>query len=176
MFFRELEAGDFVAVHRVRMAVKENQLSDPSKVTLQDYSLLLKNRGKGWLCESGGEVVGFAIADVAEGSVWTLFVLPEFEGKGIGKTLHKLMVNYCLGEGLLEKLWLSTDPATRGEAFYQKAGWKPVGVEKNGEIKFELTKKDWQRRGPAIHTEGFLPVIDECSLKEAGCSSRSITS
>ena len=148
MLYREISIEDFAAVHRVRMAVKENKLSDPTKVTFDDYALMLKESGRGWLCESEGEVVGFAIADVAEGSIWALFVLPEFEGMGIGMELHKLMVSYCFEEGRLDKLWLSTDPGTRAEAFYRTAGWKPIAVERNGEIRLELHKETWQLRCP----------------------------
>ena len=148
MLYRELTIEDFTAVHRVRMAVKENKLSDPTKVTFDDYAIMLKERGRGWLCESEGEVVGFAIADAAEGSIWALFVLPEFDGRGIGRALHDRMVSWCFGEASLSRLWLSTDPGTRAEAFYKKAGWQPIAVEENGEIRFELRKETWQPRSP----------------------------
>jgi len=50
-------------------------------------------RGKGWVCKVDGEVVGFAIVDLKEHNIWALFLRPEFEGMGIGKELHRLMID-----------------------------------------------------------------------------------
>ena len=35
-------------------------------------------------------------------------------------------------------IWLTTEPNTRAEHFYAVAGWRRVGVEGNGEVRFEL--------------------------------------
>ena len=39
-------------------------------------------------------------------------------------------------------IWLGTSPNTRAENFYRANGWKEVGRRKNGEIKFEMGKKN----------------------------------
>lgn len=145
MLFRKATIADFEKIHNVRMTVRENQLSDPGKVTFDDYLLMLEKQGIGWICETQDQLVAFAIADLEGGSIWALFVLPAFEGMGIGRKLLNLMLNYCFDCTTLEKLWLSTDPATRAEAFYSKAGWKKSGIEENGEIRFELSKIAWQK-------------------------------
>ncbi|WP_017733261.1 GNAT family N-acetyltransferase [Nafulsella turpanensis] len=137
---------DYKELHHVRMSVQENKLSDPTKVSFEDYSLMLNERGVGWLCEIEGQVVGFAIADAVSSSIWALFVLPDFEGKGIGLRLHNTMVNWCFEHASLEQLWLSTDPNTRAESFYLKAGWKITEMNEDGEIRFELSKKVWEQR------------------------------
>ncbi|WP_324371072.1 GNAT family N-acetyltransferase, partial [Pedobacter sp.] len=49
--------------------------------------------GRGWVCEIGSQIVGFSIVDLRERSVWALFVDPAFAEKGIGKELHRLMIN-----------------------------------------------------------------------------------
>ena len=144
LLIRSATIADFAALHRVRMQVRENKLSDPAKVTFNDYAQMLEHNGAGWLCEAAGEVVGFAIADIKHSSIWALFVLPEWEGRGIGKKLHDMMVSWCFASTPLEYLWLTTDPGTRAEAFYQKAGWVPTGIE-NGEIRFELQKQAWEQ-------------------------------
>lgn len=145
MHLRLATIADYSALHRVRMAVHENQLSDPAKVTYNDYSAMLDSRGRGWVCEEENEVVGFAIADLQTAGIWALFVLPGYEGRGIGKQLHQTMISWCFEQTQtkLQELWLCTDPNTRAEAFYRRAGWRVTGTEANGEIRFTLTKQYW---------------------------------
>lgn len=116
------------------MAVLENKLSDPALVTHAMCRDMLLERGAGWVCEAEGKVVGFAIVDLTRSNVWALVVDPLFEKKGIGRKLHDLMVSWSFAAGQ-PKLWLTTDPGTRAEAFYRKAGWVETGIEQNGEIR-----------------------------------------
>ncbi len=104
---------------------------------------MLDDRGRGWVCEEGNQVVGFAIADLQTASIWALFVLPDYEGRGIGKKLHHTMISWCFEQTKLQELWLSTGQYTRAEAFYRRAGWEAAGTEANGEIRFSLTKQRW---------------------------------
>jgi GNAT superfamily N-acetyltransferase len=62
-------------------------------VTDKDCVEYLTLRGKGWVCEMA-QLVGFAIADLIDNNIWALFVHPDFEGKGIGKTLHDMMLDW----------------------------------------------------------------------------------
>lgn len=137
MQIRKATLFDYEQIHAVRMAVKENKLSDPSRVTYQDYQDKL-HTGRGWVCEVADKIVGFAIVDFRNASVWALFVHPDFEGTGIGRALHDQMVSWSFSDGGLKKLFLSTDPGTRADAFYRKAGWQAKGMQENGELGFEL--------------------------------------
>ncbi|HEY0066496.1 MAG TPA: GNAT family N-acetyltransferase [Flavisolibacter sp.] len=148
MIYREATTNDIEQMHRVRMAVKENVLSNPALVTHQDYVNYLTTIGKGWLCESGGEVLGFAIVGTEEKNVWALFVSPEAEGKGIGKTLHNTLLDWYFSHHT-EPLWLTTSPGTRAEEFYRRCGWTEVGRQANGEVKFEKRGKAEGKRGKA---------------------------
>jgi GNAT superfamily N-acetyltransferase len=136
MFFREATRKDIPQMHAIRTAVHENKLSDPTLIKSEHYRVLLE-RGKGWVCEEDNEVQGFAVVDLPEAKVWALFVRPEKEGKFIGRMLHDMMIAWCFSRGM-PKLWLTTDPNTRAERFYRKAGWTEVGVEPNGELRFEM--------------------------------------
>ena len=143
MNIRVAEIKDIYQVQVVRNLVKENQLSDPALVPDSDVEDYITRRGKGWVCEIDGEVVGFAIADLVDNNIWALFIHPDFEGIGIGKKLHEEMLNWYFSQ-TDKTVWLGTSPKTRAELFYRKAGWKEVGVHGKGEIKFEMTKDEWR--------------------------------
>ena len=144
MNFREAQVTDIPQMQMVRHSVKENVLSDPALVTDKDCEEYITVRGKGWVCDFGGIIVGFSIADLKEKNVWALFVNSEFEGKGIGKRLHKEMLDWYFTQ-TKEKIWLGTEPKSRAETFYRMNGWKEVGLHGKGEIKFEMSFQNWQK-------------------------------
>jgi GNAT superfamily N-acetyltransferase len=143
MNIRVAEIKDIYQIQIVRNLVKENQLSNPALVPDSDVADYITRRGKGWVCEIEGEVVGFAIADLVDNNIWALFIHPGFERIGIGKKLHDEMLNWYFSQ-TDKTVWLGTSPQTRAELFYRKAGWKEVGVHGKGEIKFEMTKDEWR--------------------------------
>ncbi|GAB2821912.1 GNAT family N-acetyltransferase [Ferruginibacter profundus] len=143
MIFREALTSDIKQIQVVRNAVKENVLSNPGLVTDKDCVEYLTLRGKGWVCEKDGTIIGFAIADLIDNNIWALFVHPDFEKNGIGKTLHDTMLNWYFDQQK-EKVWLSTGPNTRAEKFYALQGWRTVGLYGKGETKFEMTAEEWK--------------------------------
>jgi GNAT superfamily N-acetyltransferase len=144
MIFREALIADIAQMQIVRNAVKENVLSDPALVPDKDYVLFMTERGKGWVCVIENTVVGFAIADLQDDNIWALFILPEYEHKGIGQALQKIMLNWYFAQGK-EKVWLGTAFNTRAEAFYKQSGWAVVGLHGTKETKFEMTKTNWEQ-------------------------------
>ncbi|HET6723362.1 MAG TPA: GNAT family N-acetyltransferase [Chitinophagaceae bacterium] len=142
MKIRVAEIKDIPQIQMVRNLVTENRLSDPALVSDSDVQDYMNSRGKGWVCEINGGVVGFAIADLVDNNIWALFIHPNFERMGIGKKLHDEMLNWYFSR-TDKTLWLGTAPGTRAETFYRKAGWKEVGIHGKGEIKFEMSKEDW---------------------------------
>jgi len=142
MKIRVAEIKDIPEIQVVRNLVTENRLSDPALVPDSDVEDYINRRGKGWVCEINGGIVGFAIADLVDNNIWALFIHPDFERLGIGKKLHDEMLNWYFSR-TDKTLWLGTAPKTRAEMFYRKAGWKEVGIHGKGEIKFEMTKEDW---------------------------------
>ncbi|MET0394429.1 MAG: GNAT family N-acetyltransferase [Chitinophagaceae bacterium] len=143
MQLRQAILTDIPQLTVLRLSVTENQLSDPGLVTEQDYITYLSQRGRGWVCETGGLVTGFAIVDNTDHNVWALFVLPGYEGQGIGRRLHDAMLDWYFSQGETF-IWLGTAPGTRAERFYRKAGWQDRGLRPNGEKRFELTAAQWQ--------------------------------
>ena len=142
MIFREATVADIKQIQKVRNAVKENTLSDPGLVTDQDCEAFMCVRGKGWVCEADGLIVGFSIVDLKDHNIWALFVDPAFENMGIGRRLHDMMLDWYFSQ-TQTTVWLGTSPNTRAESFYRKSGWTAVGQHGQGEIKFEMTFGDW---------------------------------
>jgi GNAT superfamily N-acetyltransferase len=143
MTFRDAWTSDITQMQSVRSSVKENVLSNPALVTSGDYEEYITVRGKGWVCEINDSIAGFSIADLKENNIWALFVRPEFEGRGIGRKLHDIMLDWYFSK-TKEYVWLSTERKSRAEIFYKKAGWKEAGQYGKEEIKFEMTSKDWE--------------------------------
>ena len=81
MIFREATTCDIKQIQIVRNSVKENTLSDPNLVTDEDCEEFISVRGKGWVCEIDERIVGFAIADLKDNNIWTLFLHPNYEKK-----------------------------------------------------------------------------------------------
>ena len=118
-------------------------MPDPAYVTDADCVGFISVRGKGWVCETDNVILGFSIVDLKEKNIWALFIKPDFEAKGIGKKLHRLMLDWYFNQ-TKETVWLGTSPATRAATFYRLNGWKEVGTNGPKEIKFEMSYKNWK--------------------------------
>jgi GNAT superfamily N-acetyltransferase len=129
-------------MHRVRMSVLENRLADPTLIRPEHYRAMIAENGRGWVAEVEGRVAGFAIADLSRSNIWALFVDRAQEGCGIGRELHDRMLDWLFDSGA-ERVWLSTDPDTRAERFYRRAGWAAVGEQSGGEVRFEISRPAW---------------------------------
>jgi GNAT superfamily N-acetyltransferase len=134
MSFRRATSADIDAIFVVRFAVKENKLSNPARVTREMCEDYLDKLGRGWVCEIDDQIVGFSYAAKADHSIWALFVLPEFEGRGIGKTLLNLATDWLFEIGA-ERVILSTEASTRADRFYVAQGWTR-GEMKDEEVRF----------------------------------------
>ena len=143
MTIREAILADIPQIQIVRNSVTENVLSDPALVPDSDCEDYMFRRGKGWVAEEKGTILGFAIADLQDHNIWALFLHPDAEGKGIGKQLHKIMLDWYFLQ-TNETVWLSTGFNTRAETFYRMQGWREVGLYGTKETKFEMSSEDWK--------------------------------
>ena len=141
MRIRIASEADIGEMHRIRMRVRENRLLDAARVQPADYRRMLTADGRGWVAEVANRVVGFAVANLSRANIWALFVDPDFERLGVGRALHDEMVHWLFNAGV-DPLWLTTDPGTRAESFYEAAGWQRVGFQ-GGEVRLELTMREW---------------------------------
>jgi GNAT superfamily N-acetyltransferase len=142
---REALVADIPQMMVVRLAVRENRLSNPALVPYSAYVEYLTERGKGWVYEVNGQIIGFAIIDLWDNSIWALFVDPEAENQGVGRQLHDQMLAWYFTQ-TQETVWLGTAPNTRAATFYRKSGWIDVGMHGKNEIKFEMPHAAWLQR------------------------------
>ena len=134
---RAATAADIPGMQRVRMSVLENRLVS-RVITDSDVREAIERSGRGWVVESQGEIVGFAIGNAESGNVWALFVHPSHERRGHGRRLHDALLNWLWSRGL-DRLWLTTEPHTRAQRFYEAAGWRRKGTTESGELRYEIT-------------------------------------
>lgn len=119
---RDATAADIPAMAAIRLAVTENALSNPARITTQMYLDYLDALGHGWVCEQGGRIIGFSYAARADGSIWALFVDPGFEGRGAGQQLLRRATDWLFAQGHAQ-VQLGTQAHTRADRFYLAQGW-----------------------------------------------------
>ena len=137
--YRRATADDIPAMSRVRLAVRENALSNPARVTEAMYRDYLDALGRGWVAELDGAIIGFSYADRADASIWALFVDPACEGLGAGKRLLRLAVDWLFEIGH-DEIRLGTQANTRADRFYAAQGWTREGMSNDIEVGFRLRR------------------------------------
>lgn len=119
-------ATDITAIFAIRTAVKENPLSleqlTEMGITPDAILEMLVIPDCIWVAEVNEIAAGFAIADKEEGSIFALFVLPEYEGLGLGGQLMDHAETALFQQ--YTQIWLETDSLSRAAAFYQRRGWE----------------------------------------------------
>ena len=141
--FRQATVADIPEMSRIRIAVKENALSNPGRITEAMYRDYLEALGRGWVAELDGEMIGFAYADRTDSSIWALFVDPAREGLGAGKQLLRLAADWLFEIGN-DEIRLGTSAHTRADRFYAAQGWTREGMKDDVEVWFRLRRADWR--------------------------------
>ena len=119
---------DIPAMTRIRLAVVENALSDPARITHAMYVDHVAGRGRSWVAEADGAIVGFSSADGTDGSIWALFVAPGREGHGYGQALLREAAGWLFALGHAH-VRLTTGAGTRADRFYAAQGWRRDAVD-----------------------------------------------
>lgn len=143
--FRRAERADIPAMSAIRLAVTENALSDPGRITAAMYEDYLDHSGRGWVAEVDGAIVAFCYADSIDGSIWALFVQPGWEGRGLARHLLGLAVDWLFTTGH-DSVALTTAAGTRADRFYAAQGWRRLGLcDDDRNVEYLLHRDDWYR-------------------------------
>jgi GNAT superfamily N-acetyltransferase len=145
ILFREAMAADLPGITRVRTSVVENALTveqlDERGITETSVAASFLTDSKGWVAMRQEEIVAFSIADRATQSIFALFVLPGYEGQGLGSTLLDLALAWLWKNGAA-RVWLTTGPGTKAVRFYEKRGWTCTGKGPRGDLRYELGRPE----------------------------------
>ncbi len=139
MHIREAVRGDIPRLQQIRAAVRENILRDQSLVQPRDYEDHIDGRGRTWVAEDDGVILGFSSADGQTATIWALFVDPAHEGRGAGRALLAPAVAWLFDRGA-DVVALTTAPGTRAERFYRAGGWTAHGLSASGELRLSLAR------------------------------------
>jgi GNAT superfamily N-acetyltransferase len=137
--FRRATVEDIPAMSRIRLAVRENVLSDPARITETMYRHYLDALGRGWVAELDGAIIGFSYADRTDASIWALFVDPAREGLGAGSRLLRLAADWLFEIGN-DEVRLGTQAHTRADRFYAAHGWTREGMRNQIEVGYRLRR------------------------------------
>jgi GNAT superfamily N-acetyltransferase len=141
--FREATAADLAGIMQVRVSVVENALSreqlELRGITNASIAASFLADSKGWIAEQGEQIVAFSIADRKTHSIFALFVLPGFEGHGLGSRLLDLALCW-LWENGAERVWLTTDPQARAARFYERRGWVCTFTDPGRDSRYECLR------------------------------------
>lgn len=88
-------------------------------ITPETLATMLQTDCCAWIAEINGEAIAFSIANLTEKTIFGMFVLPAFEGRGAGRHLMQQAEEWLWSQGA-EQIWLLTgnDPGLRAYSFY----------------------------------------------------------
>ena len=145
MNIREAQIEDIETLFNIRTSVIENHQSREELVTLgitpETVAEMLQSDCRAWIAEIDEQPIAFSMANAAEKTIFAMFVLPSFEGRGAGRALMQQAEQWLWLQGVEEICLLTgNDPNLRAYGFYLHLGWIPVDIQPDGQIKF-LKKK-----------------------------------
>ena len=94
-----------------------------------------------FVVESDGELIGFSCggpsdnedADATTGELWSIYLLKQYWGKGIGKQLHDTLIDHLRDCGFQKlTLWV-LEANKRTRRWYERQGWELEGSRKTDE-------------------------------------------
>ncbi|EHK64621.1 GNAT family N-acetyltransferase [Achromobacter arsenitoxydans] len=132
--YRAARAQDVAACIDIRGKTRENAFSEQDLaavgVTLESWGAAVRDGAlPGYVATVQGRICGYCFGDRETGEIVVLALLPEYEGRGAGKTLLGLVIR-DLKELGFTRLFLgcATDPAVRSHGFYRRLGWRSTGT------------------------------------------------
>ncbi|ERH62673.1 hypothetical protein N172_07425 [Pantoea dispersa EGD-AAK13] len=109
----------------VRISVIENHLSREEMqrigITENVVADLIEKSCCAWVATDNEKIIGFSMILPDEGCLFAAFVLPEYEGRGIGRRLVEIAEKELFRHH--EIAWLETDKQSRAAKFYIQLGW-----------------------------------------------------
>jgi ribosomal protein S18 acetylase RimI-like enzyme len=147
--YRLAVSADAVECIALRGRTRENAISaaalDSMGITVGSWGDGIETgRLRGYLCTDDNTIVGYCFGDRESGEIVVLAVLPQYEGRGIGRSLLSQAVQDLRSLGYTRLfLGCSSDPSHRSYGFYRHLGWKATGsFDTNDDEVLELRWQD----------------------------------
>lgn len=122
---RAAQLSDIDSIFDVRTSVVENHLSreEMQQMGINESVVadMIKQSQCAWVATVNDNVIGFSMILPDDGCLFAAFVLPEYEGRGIGRSLVQLAEHELFKHH--EIAWLETDKNSRAAQFYVQLGW-----------------------------------------------------
>ncbi len=122
---RAAQLSDIDSIFDVRTSVVENHLSreEMQQMGINESVVadMIEQSQCAWVATINDNVIGFSMILPDDGCLFAAFVLPEYEGRGIGRSLVQLAENELFKRH--EIAWLETDKNSRAAQFYMQLGW-----------------------------------------------------
>ena len=132
--YRAAVPGDAPECVRIRGLTRQNAVSADRLrsigITAESWADGIRSGAlPGYVCVEGDRIVGYCFGASDTGEIIVLALLPDYENRGIGRTLLATMVEHLHDAGF-RRLFLgcSADPATRSYGFYRHLGWRSTGA------------------------------------------------
>ena len=122
---RTAQLSDIDGMFEVRTSVIENHLSREEMrqmgITESAVADMIEKNHCAWVATVNDKIIGFTMILQDEGCLFAAFVLPEYEGRGVGRRLVMLAEQELFEHH--EIAWLETDKNSRAAKFYMQLGW-----------------------------------------------------
>ncbi|MRT25591.1 GNAT family N-acetyltransferase [Enterobacteriaceae bacterium RIT697] len=142
IYIRTARLSDIEGMFDVRTSVIENHLSREEMrqmgITESVVGDMVEKSLCAWVATENIKIIGFSMIFPDEGCLFAAFVLPEYEGKGIGRRLVMLAEQELFQHH--EIAWLETDKNSRAAKFYMQLGWGNETDLNDTDIKLEKSR------------------------------------
>ena len=138
MKIKEYKTADCKKVKTFISKILEDIFNSPAKA-LEDLDNIKKNFDKFWIAEEEGRIIGTIGIKNEQGKarISRMYIEKAQRGKGLGKKMMKLALNYCKNK--YKEIFLTTYKQMKSVGFYEKMGFF-VAKENGDVIMMELKK------------------------------------
>lgn len=134
---------DVPGLFNVRTSVKENAMNQEEMqalgITPEAITSMILASDYTWVAVDDERIVGFSMIIPEDNCLFAAFVLPQYEGFGLGKQLVQIAEQALFTHSVT--IWLETGKHTRAAGFYRHLGWGNEQDAGDGDIRLEKRRQ-----------------------------------